>query len=184
MHRYFLANAEELIIRQASEQDAVLLLQMFRQAVEESDFLLTSPEEISILTVAQEREFLRPFEQNPNQLFLIAQIGQQAVGILSIAQARAKKQMHVGELGITVIRQYWNLGIGRRLMQVMLNWAMEHPVILVIQLHVFAGNKNAIRLYKHFGFREMGKWDRMIRQPDGSFQDLLCMSRWLKDPIS
>lgn len=158
-----------------------MLLGMFRQSLKESEFLLTSPEEVRHMTVAQEREFLRPFVHNPDALFLLAQVGSQAVGVLRLAQAKTKKQAHVGELGITVLRSYWNLGIGRRMMQAMLHWVEEHPLIRVIQLTVFSGNERAIRMYTHLGFREKGRIDRIILQPDGGFQDLVYMTKWIKE---
>jgi RimJ/RimL family protein N-acetyltransferase len=184
MHQHFLPNGEELTIRQGQEQDAAALLVMFRQAVRETDFLLTSPEEVNSMTVTQEREFIRSFIRNPNSLLLLSFIRTGTVGILSVAQPRPGKQAHVGELGITILKPYWNLGIGRRMMQTMLNWAQQHPVIRVIQLGVFAGNVKAIKLYSLFGFREKGRLERMIRQPDGTYQDLIYMTRWVKELTS
>ncbi len=178
MRQHFLPNGDTLTIRPAQEQDAPALLSMFRQAVEESEFLLTSPQEVRLLTLSQEREFIRSFLRNPNSLLLVAVAASGPVGVLSVTQCRAAKQAHVGELGITVLRQHWNLGIGRRMVQTMLNWAGAHPVIRLIQLGVCSSNEKALRLYSKFGFREKGRLEKMIRQADGTYHDVVYMTLW------
>lgn len=178
--RYLLANGQYLRIREASLDDAPLLLDMFRQAVRETDFLMTTPGEAEKLTLAQEREFIASYRENDNQLFLVADVAGKPAGTLSITQARAVKQHHVGEFGIVILQEYWNMGIARRMITFMLQWVERHPVIHYINLSVMAGNEKAIRLYRNFGFAEEGRRPSAVRQDEKVFQDVILMGKWVK----
>jgi len=59
------------------------------------------------------------------------------------------------------IKKKWRgYGIGKLLVQAMLDWAQENKLIRKISLFVFSTNKNAIRLYKKLGFRQEGRCPR------------------------
>jgi RimJ/RimL family protein N-acetyltransferase len=177
--RYLLANGQYLRIRDARIEDAGPLLDMFRQAVQESDFLMTTPSEALHLTLEQEREFIAAYQQNPNQLFLVGDIEGTLAGTLSVTQAKSKKQLHVGEFGIVVLRKYWNMGIARRMMHVMFQWLEPHPVLRYVHLSVMANNDKAIHLYRNFGFQEEGRKTGVVRQSDHEFQDVILMGKWV-----
>lgn len=179
--QYLLSNGLSLRIRPARLEDASPLLDMFRKSVSESDFLLTTLTEARMLTVEQEKEFIGSYLQNQWNLFLVAEVNGRLAGSMSVTQSKWKKQRHVGEFGIVVLRDYWNLGIGRRMINTMLQWAQGHPAIRIIQLNVLANNEKAIRMYRNFGFTERGRMEKAICQADNSYQDLILMTKWIKD---
>jgi len=179
--QYLLSNGLPLRVRQARPEDAVSLLEMFRKVVAESDFLLTTLLEARMLTVEQEKEFIASYQQNPRNLFMVAEVNDTLAGSMSVTLSKWKKQSHVGEFGIVILREYWNLGIGRRMINTMLQWSKEHPSIRLIQLSVLANNDKAIRMYKNFGFKEQGRLEKAICQPDKTLQDLLSIAKWDKD---
>lgn len=178
--RYLLANGQHLRIRDAKTDDAAALLQMFQQAVKESDYLMTTPAEAVKLTLEQEMEFIAAYHKNANQLFLIADVEGTVAGTLSVTQGKLKKQHHVGEFGIVVLQKYWNMGIARRMMNVMLQWVEAHPVLRYVHLCVMANNEKALRLYKNFGFNEEGRKPRAVFQNDESYQDIILMGKWIE----
>lgn len=177
--RYLLANGQYLRIREASVADAARLLTLFRQAVTESENLMTTPEEANSLTLEQEKEFVASYERNTNNLFLVSEVNDQLAGTLSVTQARLKKQAHVAEFGIVILRAFWNMGIARRMMTVMEHWVEEHPLIRYLHLSVLSTNEKAIHLYRNFGFREEGLKQRTVRARDGFYQDILLMGKWV-----
>lgn len=180
--QYLLANGKYLSIRKAIAGDAAGLLKMFRQAVTESDNLMTTPAEALALTLEQEKEFIASYERSVNQLFLLGEVDGKLAGTLSVTQARLKKQAHVGEFGIVILRAYWNMGIARRMMTVMQHWAEEHPLIRYLHLSVLSTNEKAIHLYRNFGFQEEGLKPRAIRSLNGYYQDIVVMGKWV-DPL-
>lgn len=180
--RYLLANGQHLRIRKATADDAAGLLDMFRQVVQETEFLMTTPSEAVNLTLGQEKDFIASYQQNDHQLLLLADVEGIVAGTLSLTQARTKKQAHVGEFGIVVLQKYWNMGIARRMMNAMGQWIEGQRLIRYVHLSVMANNEKAIRLYSQFGFQEEGRLSGAVRQNDHSFQDVILMGRWYKDP--
>ena len=178
--QYMLANGEWLRIRSAKVDDAAALLEMFRQAVTETECLLTTPEEARGLTLEQEKEFIARYQENTAQLFLVGQVSTQIISSLSVTQSRWKKQEHMAEFGIVVLRDYWNIGVGRRMINSMLKWAEEQPLLECLHLNVMANNERAIHLYRNFGFTEYGRMRKAIRQPGYDYQDLVLIEKWLK----
>lgn len=178
--QFLLANGQHLRIREVKTDDAAALLEMFRKAVCETDFLMTTPAEAHNLTIEQERDFITGYLRNHNQLFLIGDVEGQMAGTLSVTQAKLKKQQHAGEFGIVILQKYWNMGIARRMINTMMQWATTHPVIRYIHLKVMANNEKAIRLYQQFGFKEEGRKPKAVCQSPDNFQDIILMGKWIK----
>lgn len=96
---------------------------------------------------------------------------------------------HVAHIGLSVHPEFQRLGLGRALMDALLDWATlgpgaqpPDPPISRIDLFVLADNTRAIALYESLGFTVEGRRRRMIRRPDGGFVDDLLMARILDSP--
>lgn len=179
MH-HFLPNGQSLVIRLPELDEAAALMHCLQQMTRESDFLLHTPEEALGMDIPGERAFIKSFRDQPNHLLLVAVVDGFIVGYLTVTQGRFYKQAHTGEMGIAILRNYWNLGIGRRLMTAMVRWAEEHPLLELIYFQVFAHNEKAIQLYRNFNFQECGRLPGGIRQKDGRRIDLVTMCRRVK----
>lgn len=177
---FMLPNGQLLGIRFVDPGDAVSLLELFQKAVRESPYLLTTPKEADRFTVAQEREFISGCLRNPNNCFLVAVVQDRIVGSANVTQSKFQKQAHVGEFGILVLKQFWNLGIGRKLMHAMEQWIQDNSMIRYLQLQVLVSNVRAIHMYQNFGFSEEGHLARAVRQDKNTYQDLVLMGKWLK----
>lgn len=175
--QHFLPNGQVLIIRPAAPEDAPELLNYFRQAVSETDFLLITVPEAERLTVADEMLYIRSLANSLKHLHLLAISGGKIVGAITIKQADMQKEAHIGQLGIAILHQYWTMGIGRRLITAALRWAEQHNELEIIQLSVFSNNERAIQLYRNFGFLEYGRLLQGFRQPDGTYGDTILMSK-------
>jgi RimJ/RimL family protein N-acetyltransferase len=96
------------------------------------------------------------FSQAENSILLVAILNDRIVGNLSFRGGYLKKFQHVGEFGVQVLRDYWNMGIGKELIKHLINWAKENKAIYKISLRVRTDNQNAIHMYKNLGFKEEG----------------------------
>jgi ribosomal protein S18 acetylase RimI-like enzyme len=75
-----------------------------------------------------------------------------------------------------VLKKYWNRGIGRALIEYLIQWAQMGGIVKKIDLMVREDNHSAISLYKSAGFEVEGKIRRAMRI-DGRFYDFLYMGR-------
>lgn len=62
---------------------------------------------------------------------------------------------HRAELGISVLKRYWNNGIGSALMEKIIDYAKQHD-IEIINLEVRSDNMSAIHLYEKYGYKKTG----------------------------
>lgn len=179
--QHFLPNGQVLLLRPATLEDAPALLALYQQLTSETGFLLMTKQEAAALTVADEEAFLHTFCHHPQHLMLIAVIDNRFAGSVSIKQSGFRKERHLGQLGIAVLHEYWNMGIGRRLMTAALRWAEQHEDLEIIHFNVFANNERAIQLYRNFGFMEYGRLQAAFKQSDGTYGDSIFMSKRIKN---
>lgn len=91
--------------------------------------------------------------------------------------SESPRRTHAMMLGITVAGPAQGQGVGKALMQALLQVADQWANVLRIELTVFADNQRAIALYRSLGFEEEGRL-RGYAFRDGRYEDTLAMARW------
>lgn len=117
----------------------------------------------------------------PDDHVFVATVDGQVVGLAGVHVQRGRRR-HVADLGISVHDDYANRGIGRALMQVLLDVADNHLALVRVELEVIDGNARAIHLYESLGFEMEGR-KRMDFIRRGQYVDTLVMGR-LRPPTS
>ena len=168
-----LKNGQKLVIRTAEINDAADLIEYLRQMGDETKYLLREPDEFD-MTVKEEQEFIKKRLDKPNKLHILAEIDGRIVGALGYDGGDFKRSRHKGELGVSVLKAYWGMGIGTALMEVLIEWAKESDIIRKLNLKVRADNARARELYERFGFKQEGYLTREFII-DGEFYDGICM---------
>jgi RimJ/RimL family protein N-acetyltransferase len=178
MKQTFTTGNITLLIRKAADADAQAIIAFARDLFSSSDQVLTVPDEFNP-TLEQERDFIR-VHSRPDALILVALDGEKVVGLLNFLPANSFKMRHTGEFGLSVHPAYQRMGIGRKMLQVLLGWATLQPDIEKVLLRVFHTNEPALKLYESCGFVKEGRQVRAIKQKDGSYADLIHMA-WTVD---
>lgn len=177
MKLYKLKDGSQCIIRKASLQDAAQIVLYSNIVGGESDFLSYGNNEYSY-NADQERQVIREYSEAKNRLFIVAIRGNCVCGLLTFWGNNRKRLEHWGELGISVLKSYWNMGVGTALLEYLLEWAEEGKIIRKIDLMVREDNYPAISLYKKMGFQIEGRIRRAMRVRDNFF-DFLYMGRFI-----
>ncbi|MHB8577154.1 MAG: GNAT family N-acetyltransferase [Dehalococcoidia bacterium] len=86
------------------------------------------------------------------------------------------RRRHVGLVGISVHERHQNSGVGRALMQTLLELADRYLILVRIELEVMANNERGIHLYESLGFVEEGRKRKDVIQ-DGEYVDMVVMGR-------
>ena len=86
---------------------------------------------------------------------------------------------HCVEFGLSVAKPYRGQGVGLDLLTHAIAWAKSTGIITRIELHVYAENEPAIRLYERCRFVQEGRRHNAIFQ-DGRYYDGLVMARLLE----
>ena len=173
-----LKDGRECLLRNATEQDAPVVMEIYALTHGETDFLASYEDENSF-TPEQERAFLKAREESPREIFLLAEIDGRAVGTAGVDGLGTKaKVRHRAGFGISVLRDCWGLGIGRALLRTCVEQA-KSAGYAQLELDVVADNARAVALYESEGFTEYGRNPRGFRSRYTGWQEMLLMRREL-----
>ncbi|MCR4706713.1 MAG: GNAT family N-acetyltransferase [Clostridiales bacterium] len=169
-----LKDGRQCVLRNGTERDGEAALQNFRLTHEQTDYLLSYPDE-SDMTAEQEAQFLKERTESEDEIEILAEIDETLVGMAGIGcVGRKEKVRHRASFGISLDRAYWGLGIGRALTEACIECARAAGYAQ-LELEVVAENKRAVALYKRAGFMEYGRNPLGFRSRISGWQGLLLM---------
>lgn len=169
-----LGNGKILCLRNGTHEDGPAVYDVFTRTHGETDFLLSYPDENSF-TEEQESLFLEKKTADPREIEMVAELDGMIVGTAGIEAVGTKyKVRHRAEFGISILKEYWGLGIGRALTESCIECAKKAGFVQ-LELNVAAGNARAISLYESLGFKEFGRNPKGFFSRRGYYQSLLYM---------
>ena len=172
--RITLKNGKEAWLRNGDSADGFLVYENFNATHAETDYLLTYPDENSF-DPEQESQFLKEKTGSSDEIEIIALIEGKIAGTAGIeAVGRKYKVKHRAELGISILKEYWGLGLGKALTRACIQCAKEAGYTQV-ELNVVAENKAAISLYQSMGFVEFGRNPKGFNSRTNGYQELVYM---------
>ena len=174
MQTLTLKNGKEAVLRNGEAADGRAVYENFNATHAETDFLLSYPDENSY-DPEQEAKFLDEKANSPNEIEIVAFVDGKVAGMAGIEAVGAKyKLKHRAEFGISILREYWGLGLGKALTNACIQCAREAGYAQ-LELNVVAGNERAVSLYKGVGFEEFGRNPRGFNSRTSGFQELVYM---------
>ena len=175
--RIFQIDGHELILRNAKEEDAQMLISGLKLMCGETRFLAKEPEEIT-LTTEEEIEFIRMQNESEGNLFLIGFWDGVYVGNCSFMGMSMLRNKHRVSMGIALQQKYSGKGIGTKMVETLLSVAKEKG-IEQMELEVVTTNERAIGLYRKMGFEIFGTLPDNMKYKDGSYADVYWMMKKL-----
>ncbi len=161
-------------LRSGTERDGEAALEVFLRTHAQTDYLLTYPDE-NTLTAEQEGRWLKAKAESENEVEILAEVDGVVAGLAGIdAVGSQAKVRHRADFGISVDRRYWNLGIGRALLEACVECA-RNAGYEQIELNVVAENERAVEMYSKAGFVEFGRNPRGFRSRKTGYQEVILM---------
>ena len=142
--KIILKNGDEAWLRNGDASDGDAVYGIFNLTHAETDYLLSYPDENSF-DPEQEAQFL---EEKTNR--------------------------HRAEFGISVLKEYWGLGLGKALTRACIECAGEAGYVQ-LELNVVADNKRAVTMYQDLGFTEFGRNPRGFHSRMSGYQEVVYM---------
>ena len=150
-----LRDGRQCTLRSVEPEDAQLMLQYMKVMLGETPFLLRPPEEFNY-TVEEEASVLAGRRDDPRSLMLVAEKDGRIIASADICSHGPKSRLlHRSDLGISILKDYWHLGLGSALME------------------------RLIDLYMKYGFTVFGTRPHGMKYPDGSYDNDYLMVRML-----
>jgi RimJ/RimL family protein N-acetyltransferase len=169
-----LKDGSTCILRNGTWEDAEAVLASFVLTHEETDFLTTYPDELT-LTADQEKAFLQEKTDSGREIELVADLNGHIAGTAGIRSiGNAEKLRPRAGFGISIEKAYWGLGIGRALTEACIECA-RGAGYAQLELEAVAANEAALALYRRTGFVEYGRNPRGFRSRLSGWQELVLM---------
>ena len=167
-----------VVLRNAAVSDANDLIRYLKETSGETDYLLREPNEIN-LTQEQEEYFITNMMNAERYLMLVAEIEGKLIGTCSLmGVGSTKRYAHRCEIAIALYQEFCGAGIGKKMMQTVLNTAKQVGYEQA-ELDVVAENKSAIALYEKLGFVKYGSFPHSMKYSDGRYADAI----WMMKPL-
>ncbi|MDD5934091.1 MAG: GNAT family N-acetyltransferase [Clostridiales bacterium] len=169
-----LKNDKPCVLRNCEASDAKEVYDNFHLTHGQTDYLLSYPDENSY-DADWEKLFLDKKEKSDREIEICAVVDNKIVGTAGIeAIGHKEKVKHRAEIGISIEKDYWGLGIGRALMGACIECARKAGYTQV-ELNVVADNISACSLYKSLGFVEFGRNPKGFRSRTVGLQEIVLM---------
>lgn len=174
-----LKDGRTAILRSPSVEDAEKLLHYIRKASGETEFLLRYPEEWTS-TIEQEASWIESMRVSPAALVITCYVDGEVAGNCDIRFRSGMKTAHRANIGIALLQEYWNLGIGSAMFTELIAAAQKHGTE-ILELEFLEGNDRARHLYEKFGFRVVSEHPNAYKCKDGTYQKEFYMQKYMKD---
>ncbi len=168
-----------ILIRYPTEKDAQTMCDYINALSIEQTFVRFQGEQISL---EDEEKYLQ--EQlkkiaKKQTVQLLVFCNEQLIGIAGI-DMKDRTEKHEGVLGISLQKEFRGEGIGKKLMELLLQEAEDNvPNLRLVTLGVFGHNDLAINMYKKFGFFEHGRLPEGVAHK-GQFVDHVYMYKKIR----
>lgn len=174
----FNLKGHKLVIRTAVKEDAETLIPYIPRFYKESKYLTKEAEEVSV-TLEEEYEWIDEHLDSNNSLLILAELDGKYVGDASFEGTSLLRQKHRVSLGIYLLKEYTNIGIGTLLMKTLIDEAKKTD-IEQIELICINDNSIAMHLYQKLGFKVTGTITKYNKYKDGTYVDASYMILDLK----
>jgi L-phenylalanine/L-methionine N-acetyltransferase len=164
----------EIIVRPIRIDDAVAINEIRRMdGVMENTLGLKSDR------LVKSEDFIKGLGGNAH--VLVAEVVdnnlKKVVGICGLHLELSPRMRHSGSIGISVSKDYQGMGVGRKLMESILDIADNWLMLVRVELSVYIDNEKAIALYKKMGFEIEGKKKYAVIR-NGKYIDEYFMGRY------
>lgn len=169
-----LKNGKTVLLREATPEDAALILDCIRVFIPASEFIPKLDSEI-LATVEDVKAWLQKFYESSNSIMILAEYDGRSLGHIDFLGQQRKIMQHTAVVGMGLLPKWQNSGLGSALMAAALEWARQHPVLEIIWLQLYTENAAALQLYRKFGFKDCGLIPGFFYQ-NGHYYDQLTMA--------
>ncbi len=166
-----LKNEKQVSIRQAEIADAETLLNTIKTYLADSDYVPLLATEIK-WTIEDREEWIKSFLANENSLLLVAEYQNQILGNIDLTGSRRKIMEHTAVVGMGMLKEWRNTGLGTALLTHAIDWAKQNPILELIWLQVYTQNVLGLNIYKKMGFQDNGIIKNYFKHGEQYFDNL------------
>lgn len=167
-------NGKQIVLRNARPDEAKMLIEYLEIVTGETRFLMCERDEVKY-TEAQEKAFINAHNDSKDSLLMLAFVDGEYAGNCSFeSKGGSRRAKHRAGIGIALFQKYTGFGLGRLMLQYLLEKIKEQGFEQA-ELTVVGGNDRAYHLYKSLGFKECGRIPKANKYDDETYSDDILM---------
>lgn len=149
------------VIRRATPMDAEEILEYSKQVGSQTSFLSFGKDGLPY-SIVQEKLFISNYNSSSGSCMLVATHNNKIIGVSNFITNINDRMSHRGEIGISVLKDYWGKGVAKKLLDKILDFARSKN-IEIVSLDVISTNTRAINFYKKFGFTKYATYPKYAK---------------------
>lgn len=177
---FTLKNGVTAVLKTPGTADAEMLLNSIKTSSGETNFLSRCVDDWEGFTVADEEKWISNARESDSTLIIACYVDGKIVGNGNINFFSDLKTLHRAVIGIAVMKDFWNLGIGSAMFGELIEAAKKHKGTEILELEYLGGNERGKALYEKFGFKTVAVKPKICKLKDGTYQDLFYMQKEIK----
>ena len=130
-------------------------------------------------SLQKNEDFLRNLDPNCHHFVAVTGDGaggEKVIGMAGLNVFANPRQRHSAGIGMMVHKDYQGQGLGKALLEALLDMADNWLMLVRVELGVYTDNEKAINLYKKYGFEPEGVQRKGVIR-NGQYIDVLMMAR-------
>ncbi|MDR0194133.1 MAG: GNAT family N-acetyltransferase [Myroides sp.] len=159
-----LKNDTQITIRPATRNGSAALLTLIKEYLDNSEYIPINAKDFT-KTPQDIADWIKQLNTSANSLMLVAEFQGELIGNLDLTGHHRSTMFHTAVLGMGIVMNWRNTGVGTVLLKTALEWAKNSP-LEIISLDVYTENKSGIALYQKLGFKEVGVIPDFIKDND------------------
>lgn len=163
---FLLKNGKTACLLSPELSDAKPLIDYIKITAGESDYVLRYPEEVQ-MTIEQEERFIANVVSSDYDMMAVCKVDGRIAGNCHLMMNNRIKTKHRATVAIALYKEFWNLGIGTRMFELMIETAKSKG-IAQLELEFIEGNVRGEALYRKMGFETVSFKPNAIRLKDGT----------------
>ena len=175
-----LKDGRTAILKTPCIEDAEKMLNYIKKSCGETDFLARYPEEWDGMTVENEERWVSNVRSSPSTLAIACYIDGEIAGNCTTNFRGGMKTSHRATVGIAILKEFWNLGIGSAMFAELIAAAESRPETEIVELEFVEGNDRAKALYEKYGFKIVGERPNAFKLKDGRLLKEYFMQKKIK----
>lgn len=168
-------NGQQIEIRTPNESEAQQSLDMMVEVAAFSPYILSTPESFKGRCVENQIKWFKESAESDSSIILAVYCEGRMIGFCNGSSFKDIKRKHRASLGVSLHHDFRGLGIGKKLMEVLIANMKKFAGVQILELGVMVNNKHALQLYENLGFKKAGVFPKAYILPSGEVSDSLSM---------
>lgn len=139
------------------------LIDTIKEYLSYATYIPLLPEEFNP-SIEGQQKLVGSFIEQENSLLLLAIYENKIIGNIDFTGSTRQIMKHTAIVGMGLLSEWQNCGVGTILMQEGIVWARQNEVLEKLWLQVYNSNAAGLALYRKMGFKENGTIEGFFKQ--------------------